>query len=108
MNPNTFENYQTENFFDEMFGNSKDLDIFEFYKPIYDRITGLTESEFEQKKKQADSSFLEHGVTFTVYGDDIGTERIFPLICPSCNSRQRVAKSRAGLATAYSCSQSFS
>ena len=78
MNPNTFENYQTENFFDEMFGNSNDLDIFEFYKPIYDRITGLTESEFGQKKKQADSSFLEHGVTFTVYGDDGGTERIFP------------------------------
>ena len=24
MNPNTFENYQTENFFDEMFGNSND------------------------------------------------------------------------------------
>ena len=78
MNPNTFENYQTENFFDEMFGNSNDSNIFEFYKPIYDRITDLTESEFEQKKKQADSSFLEHGVTFTVYGDDIGTERIFP------------------------------
>ena len=39
MNPNTFENYQTENFFDEMFGNSNDSNIFEFYKPIYDRIT---------------------------------------------------------------------
>ena len=83
MNPNTFENYQTENFFDEMFGNSNDSNIFEFYKPIYDRITDLTESEFEQKKKQADSSFLEHGVTFTVYGDDIETSEYSHLIWSS-------------------------
>ena len=80
MNPNPFANYQTENFFDEMFDNSMDSKVFKFYQPLYDRIVGLTENEFEQKKKQADSSFLEHGVTFTVYGDDMGTERIFLLI----------------------------
>ena len=73
MNPNAFANYQTENFFDEMFDISNDSNVFKFYQPLYDRIVDLTESEFEQKKKQADSSFLEHGVTFTVYGDEKGT-----------------------------------
>ena len=50
--PQYFENYQTENFFDEMFGNSNDSNISEFYKPIYDRITDLTESEFEQRESK--------------------------------------------------------
>ena len=67
-----------KSFFDEMFDGSKNKEVYDFYKPIYDRIGGLSASEFEEKKKQADSSFLEHGVTFTVYGDETGTERIFP------------------------------
>ena len=32
----------------------------------------------EAKQRQAASSFLEHGITFTVYGDEEGSERIFP------------------------------
>ena len=78
MIPNAFANYQTENFFDEMFEKSDNLKAFDYYQSIYERIGNLSENEFEQKKKQADSSFLEHGVTFTVYGDEKGTERIFP------------------------------
>ena len=78
MIPNAFANYQTENFFDEMFQQSDNLKAFDYYQSIYERIGNLSENEFEQKKKQADSSFLEHGVTFTVYGDEKGTERIFP------------------------------
>ena len=67
MIPNAFANYQTENFFDEMFQQSDNLKAFDYYQSIYERIGNLSENEFEQKKKQADSSFLEHGVTFTVY-----------------------------------------
>src|SRR6056300_183622 len=78
MNPNSFQNYQTGHFFDEMFDGSNKSEAYDFYQPIYDRIGGLSASEFEEKKRQADSSFLEHGVTFTVYGDETGTERIFP------------------------------
>ena len=58
MNPNSFENYQTGPFFDEMFHGSDSLVAYDFYKPIYDRIGTLSASEFEEKKKQADSSFL--------------------------------------------------
>ena len=38
----------------------------------------LTESEISDRRQQADTSFLEHGITFTVYGEEGGTERIFP------------------------------
>ena len=69
MTPNAFENYQTENFFDEMFDGSNNSKTFEFYQPIYDRIGGLSENEFEQKKKQADSSFLEDGVNLETFLD---------------------------------------
>ena len=46
--------------------------------PFLNRLKSLEATQIEEKQKQADSSFLEHGVTFTVYGDDEGTERIFP------------------------------
>ena len=34
--------------------------------------------EFEQKRHAADLAFLRQGITFNVYGDAQGTERIFP------------------------------
>jgi uncharacterized circularly permuted ATP-grasp superfamily protein len=34
--------------------------------------------EFEKKRAAADNAFLSQGVTFTVYSDQEGTERIFP------------------------------
>jgi uncharacterized circularly permuted ATP-grasp superfamily protein len=34
--------------------------------------------EFEKKRAAADNAFLSQGVTFTVYSDNEGTERIFP------------------------------
>ncbi len=35
-------------------------------------------TEFERKRELAASTFLTQGITFTVYNDDQGTERIFP------------------------------
>jgi uncharacterized circularly permuted ATP-grasp superfamily protein len=32
----------------------------------------------QRRKQSADLSFLTQGITFTVYGRDEGTERIFP------------------------------
>ncbi len=48
------------------------------YEKIYQRLDRLTKAEISERRQQADSSFLEHGITFTVYGDEGGTERIFP------------------------------
>lgn len=37
----------------------------------------------EGKKAEADHLFRQVGITFSVYGDDVGTERLIPLIwCP--------------------------
>ena len=38
----------------------------------------MAPDEFEKKRALAASTFLTQGITFTVYNDDQGTERIFP------------------------------
>ena len=77
MNPAPFEKYKTEDFFDEMFGNSSGEPLLHYQK-IFERVSRLTPVEIAEKRSHADSSFLEHGITFTVYGDEEGTEKIFP------------------------------
>ena len=73
-----FENYLTEGFFDEMFGKGHPHKPLKHYQEVYNRLGRLESGEILEKRSQADSSFLEHGVTFTVYGDEEGTEKIFP------------------------------
>ena len=87
MSSNRFSTYQANGYFDEMFGlGSSPLT---HYGEISSRFSDLQSGEIEAKQRQAAASFLEHGVTFTVYGDDEGTERIFPFdliprIIPLC------------------------
>jgi hypothetical protein len=38
----------------------------------------LPHEELQRRKQSADLSFLTQGITFTVYGREEGTERIFP------------------------------
>ena len=78
MNQSPFDDYQTDVFFDEMFGASKNHVPKDHYQKVFERINRLKDHEIEEKRRQADSSFLEHGITFTVYGDEEGTEKIFP------------------------------
>jgi uncharacterized circularly permuted ATP-grasp superfamily protein len=73
-----FHQYQVENFFDEMFIDGKKPEPRPHYEKMFHRLDRLTELEISERRQQADSSFLEHGITFTVYGDEGGTERIFP------------------------------
>lgn len=77
MKNNLFSSYKTDVFFDEMFGRDG-TEALDHYHSVFNRLKTLEPNQIEEKQKQADSSFLEHGVTFTVYGDDEGTERIFP------------------------------
>jgi uncharacterized circularly permuted ATP-grasp superfamily protein len=41
-------------------------------------LTNLPQEEIQRRKQEADLSFLNQGITFTVYGQEEGTERIFP------------------------------
>ena len=71
-----FQSYQKETFFDEMFAN--DSAVFPHYQCVRDRFEGLGLDDLRDRQNLVDSGFLEQGITFTVYGDDDGTERIFP------------------------------
>lgn len=72
-----FENYQKETFFDEMFATADGCER-EFYADLRARFDRLSLPDLTEKRRRLDRAFLEQGVTFTVYGDDQGTERIFP------------------------------
>ena len=71
-----FDNYQPESFFDEMF--TAPGEVRPHYKDLLARLQGMSREEFCRKRSLADTSFLNQGITFTVYNDDQGTERIFP------------------------------
>jgi uncharacterized circularly permuted ATP-grasp superfamily protein len=48
------------------------------YRALYDRLLSLPADELNRRKSAADVSFLNQGITFTVYSSSEGTERIFP------------------------------
>jgi uncharacterized circularly permuted ATP-grasp superfamily protein len=73
---NLFEGYGPETFFDEMFESSGH--IRPHYKHLFDRYDDMSLASFQKKCSAADNAFLAGGVTFTVYNDNEGTERIFP------------------------------
>jgi len=71
-----FENYQIDGFFDEMFEGPNEPRP--HYRRLLERFGGLTIEEFDRKRTAVDMSFMRQGITFTVYNDNRGTERIFP------------------------------
>jgi len=48
------------------------------YKAVFDRIREMPHEQLLQRQQAADQSFLHQGITFTVYGQEEGTEKIFP------------------------------
>jgi uncharacterized circularly permuted ATP-grasp superfamily protein len=71
-----FSDYQVGDFFDEMFAEPGV--VRPHYSKLFARFKEMEREEFERKRALAASTFLTQGVTFTVYNDDQGTERIFP------------------------------
>lgn len=47
-------------------------------RALFDDLRVATPADLGQRQMEADKAFLTQGITFTVYGDDQGTERIFP------------------------------
>jgi uncharacterized circularly permuted ATP-grasp superfamily protein len=72
----TLAQYQTEGFFDEVFHS--DSSIRPHYQQLIRIVQGLSADAYSLRQQAADAAFLKQGVTFTVYGDERGTERIFP------------------------------
>jgi len=48
------------------------------YAALFERLLTLDPQELKQRQTAADLAFLHQGITFTVYGQKDGTERIFP------------------------------
>jgi uncharacterized circularly permuted ATP-grasp superfamily protein len=71
-----FSNYLLDSCFDEMFDARRRPRP--HYQALHELLLGLPAEEMRRKKQAADVSFLNQGITFTVYGRDEGTERIFP------------------------------
>jgi len=68
--------YFLDHAFDEMFfGNGE---IRPQYQELLEALTTIPRDELQRRKRSADVSFLTQGITFTVYGREEGTERIFP------------------------------
>src|SRR5215813_7845346 len=89
-------NYQTNGFFDEMFTNDGQVRL--HYQRLYERFRHLTSEEFEQRRQTIDLSFLRQGITFTVYSDSQGTERIFPFdLIPRIIPQSEWTRVEAGL-----------
>lgn len=71
-----FQNYDPGKFYDEMF--QPDGSVRRECEPVMKAFERLGEKDFLDRKANAELYFLRHGITFNVYHDDRGTERIFP------------------------------
>jgi uncharacterized circularly permuted ATP-grasp superfamily protein len=92
-----FAHYELDASFDEMFAPGHQPR--DGYRLLFDRLLELPAAEWRQRQQAADRAFLNQGVTFTVYGNDEGTERIFPYdILPRIIGRAEWSVVERGLA----------
>jgi uncharacterized circularly permuted ATP-grasp superfamily protein len=74
--PDLFSGYTLSDAFDEMFdGKAQPRRP---YRKLHKELLKLTPEELLRSKQQADLTFFNQGITFTVYGRNEATERIFP------------------------------
>ncbi len=71
-----FTQYDPAGFFDEMFGEPQRPRP--AARSLVQFINRLPEGELLRRQRSAERALLNMGITFNVYGDSAGTERIFP------------------------------
>ncbi len=71
----TFDGYATGGFYDELF--FEDGTPRPEARPLVERIERLAEGELARSQQAAARALLRMGITFNVYDDGHGTERIF-------------------------------
>jgi len=90
------DTYKPGDFFDEMF--SAEGEVRPHYTALFERFQHLDAEEFDQRRAAVDAAFLRQGITFTVYSDEQGTERIFPFdLMPRIIPSSEWTKIEAGL-----------
>ena len=91
-----FDDYDTAGFYDEMFdGQGQPRPGNE---AVVDRFTELSLDELRTRQHAAEKALLKMGITFSVYGDEQGAERIFPFdIVPRIIPQNEWVSLEAGL-----------
>ena len=71
-----FNGYKTDGFYDELFevDGCPRLGA----RPLVERIESLSEGELAQRQQAAERRLLSLGITFNVYGNGAGSEKIMP------------------------------
>jgi len=75
--PNLFSQYRLGAAFDEMFaepGRPRS-----HYQTLFQRLQGIAPEEFRRRKTMTDLSMLQDGCGFTVYRQEEGIERVWPM-----------------------------
>ncbi len=70
------KNYHLDSAYDEMFAGPDELHP--QYASLFELFSSLPADELRQRKHSAELSFLNQGITFTVYGREDKSEHIFP------------------------------
>ena len=80
--------------YDEMFAGPDELHP--HYDPLFERFSSLPPDELQRRKHSAELSFLNQGITFTVYGrEDKAGSTLFPYESgPAHHHRSRVGRYR--------------
>ncbi|MGI8604555.1 MAG: circularly permuted type 2 ATP-grasp protein [Verrucomicrobiales bacterium] len=71
-----FESYAAHPFFDEIFAPG--LQVRPEAEPLVRMINSLHAGDLNRRQQAAERALLYSGITFNVYGDKSGTEKIFP------------------------------
>jgi uncharacterized circularly permuted ATP-grasp superfamily protein len=88
--------YEAGEFFDEMYAAGGE--VRPHYRLLAERLSSLPIAEFERRRAAVDLAFLRRGITFTVYNDAEGTERIFPFdLIPRIIPAREWSRLEAGL-----------
>ena len=71
-----FQQYEVGEFFDELFGENGAPRA--SARTLVNNIESLPEGELINRQRAAERALLQMGITFNVYGESAGTEKIFP------------------------------
>jgi uncharacterized circularly permuted ATP-grasp superfamily protein len=71
-----FPEYELDSAYDEVFDPTAQPRP--HYRALVEELLAASPEQLRRRQREADKAFLTQGVTFTVYGDAQGTERIFP------------------------------
>ncbi|MCP5522392.1 MAG: circularly permuted type 2 ATP-grasp protein [Verrucomicrobiales bacterium] len=90
------KDYEVGGFYDEMF--TPEGEARPQASALLHRVDSLPEGELQTRQQAAESALLHSGVTFSVYGEAAGTEKIFPFdIIPRILSAEEWATVEHGL-----------